>query len=365
MKWNLKRDRTAEPQTPPSSKPSPASRAAAAGWLTFLRELPQPNYGLAVGGLLLIGGGLALAALPPVAQGTRVALYPYTAGGRSETCSSNLRALALALEQYRQDGDGLYPPVEYSLAKAGSKADDAKASKRVTWVTLLGQYDDRRGDFVCPASSLGANEESLGSYGFNPALALRKANEVNDPAQVLLLADRGKRHDLALLPPFASWPAPAGETGSDGSVNAANFLESVNLTFPHPGTGGDAGGSATVLYGDGHVESLAKTVATSATGASSLRDMAPWGGTLVMEAALQRLLAQHPQWQSVAESKGKMDAALLRQAKSGVDEVLALWTQNRSGRRFCGERGIGSGDRTLLLSRCGIARMEFGARFRR
>ena len=75
---------------------------------------------------------------------------------RKTQCSSNLRQIGTAIEMYKQDVDGFYPP-----AQMGSGAS------LLSWPTIIVPYLKNEGVFVCPSGEAGATTKDLGG---NPAV---------------------------------------------------------------------------------------------------------------------------------------------------------------------------------------------------
>ena len=181
------------------------------------RELPLANRIYFAGGSLMLALVFLQIIGPPVVAGVRGAIHPFTAVGKQETCLARLQNLIKALEMYRRDYDGSFPPLEYATADDttsahGKNADkEHKGKSRVTWVRLL-QVQSGAENFLCPTGSSISNEDALSSYGLNPILSTTaartvKMRDVANAGETLLLADRGEQHELALLP-LPGWPAP-------------------------------------------------------------------------------------------------------------------------------------------------------------
>src|SRR5262245_5236714 len=79
---------------------------------------------------VLSGWGAHFALCERTAQ---AAIYPYTEAGKRDTCLSNLKVIALGMQQYLQDYDDRYPVPE-------SPAGIDKTTARMTWVALLQPY---------------------------------------------------------------------------------------------------------------------------------------------------------------------------------------------------------------------------------
>ncbi|HEX8234543.1 MAG TPA: hypothetical protein VF600_01160 [Abditibacteriaceae bacterium] len=270
-------------------------------WWLFIEDLPRLNKGLLSLGTLCIGVGFLKLVGPPVVAATSSVVHPFTVAGKAETCLSHLQSVAQALAQYSGDHDGRFPPLDYQT-KQGSRA---------TWVSLLGQGIDRD-NLLCPVSDTSWNQtDTISSYGLSPVLAGRKRDAVTDAAGTLLLADRADRHDVSLLPPFASWPK---QTKEEENTPA-------NLAFRH-------NYRAAVLYADGHAGS------TSSTG--WLSQASTWGGALLFHTATERLSSRNSALGKVIghlQARDKTAALQVLQqnpkkVRSGTAELLGLWKQN-------------------------------------
>ncbi|MBV9864762.1 MAG: hypothetical protein JO316_05400 [Abitibacteriaceae bacterium] len=284
--------------------------------------MPALNQFLAaVGGLcLLLAFGRAAA--PPLAASARRAYYPYTAAGRQESCLNNLRSLSMALATYAQDNDGRYPFLD---------SQDA-GERRVTWVSILGaraangspEQGAVPNQLLCPAGPAvpGRGTGAISSYGMNPVLAAAKSQEVEEAATAILLADRGTKHDVALLPPYPSWPAySARSAGSGFDPTACNF------DFRHGGESGDAPATG-VTYADGHAGAL--------TPGDWAAETSTWGGSAVLRLARDRLLRRRPETSALLQRLQADDVAGSASYLSGhraalkpvSGDVLALWRLN-------------------------------------
>ena len=66
--------------------------------------------------------------------------------GRSASCQSNLRQIALAMQQYVGDNDGVFPPIFVTVDK------DTPNSKSYDWDELINPYIKSRAIFYCPTN---------------------------------------------------------------------------------------------------------------------------------------------------------------------------------------------------------------------
>lgn len=267
-------------------------------------DLPPLNQLLLGSGAALIALGLLWTVGPPVASGVSsgvtTVIHPYTSEGKEERCQTNLSTLATALSAYRTAHDGHYPQLEQVIQNKGNKP------LRLTWVSQLAD-SAQTSDFQCP-QGVEANGDTISSYGFNAALSGVKADEIPHPDQVIVLADRGSLHDLALLPPLEGWrPASVSTNASNGTSGSDAATSPLNVSAVHDGKIG-------VLFADGHTELK--------TPGDWLNDLQSWGGALVIRQARARLLTFYPLLQRAEDvAKGKGDAAavaVLKDAASGT-----------------------------------------------
>lgn len=114
----------------------------------------QPNIrrdGFTLVEILIVLAILALLAAIAFSVASRV-----REKGRAATCSSHLKQIALAMQQYVQDFDGQYP-------HGGSVGIDQK-----TWPSLLKQYCRDSQIFICPTrQALGGSNAPNGSPQLN------------------------------------------------------------------------------------------------------------------------------------------------------------------------------------------------------
>jgi prepilin-type processing-associated H-X9-DG protein len=275
-------------------------------------DLPLSNQFLLGCGFLLLGALLAYRIAAPISDLSRAAIKPFTVEGQKETCLAHLQSIQQALALYREDHNDRLPLLDY-----GSR------NKRVTWIKAIVEPDAAEnggnsggsisggGSFLCPLDSVPADQRDLvGSYGLNPVLAGATSPQ-SDAASVILLADRGKAHDVSLLPPFVSWPS----TEKEGAK------QSANIAFRH-------GGQAAVLYADGHAD--------TAFAGDWLYQPASWGGPLLQKAALARLQQQNPVLTKMQAGR-RLSATERRQLKRASSSLLSLWKASLQEDKAAGE----------------------------
>jgi hypothetical protein len=275
-------------------------------WFEHLPEINQ--WLLGAGAVCLVLGTFSLVGIPMLSYANaslQTAIHPYTAAGKEEACRSNLQRIAEALNQYRQDYDGKYPPAEY---KSGGQ--------RVTWMKLLRDRGLEADAFKCPANrGTRGNGETTGAYAFNPIFygVAIDSSEGDNTNKMIVVAERSSLHDSSLLPPFSLWgKKPSSEVSPE---------EATNLSPNH------SNNSVAALYIDGHVD-------TQVAG-SWMTDGVTWGGETLRSAGLYRLETQYPllvkiQSQSVASFRNQKQK--LRQS---LDQ-LYLFQKETQGHKFLG-----------------------------
>lgn len=303
----------AVPVAPPSVSPSTSTPrlSSVAKVEEMWAQLPTVNRAFALSGALCLLLPIVCLLVPAIAGATTDAIHPYTAAGRAENCLANLGALHRALGLYATDNEGFYPALDYTRPAAKGKAEE-----RVTWVSLV--RDNAGSEHLqCPSGpGIGGGQGLVSSYALNPVLSLARTADVDNPAETLLLADGGPRHDLSLLPPYPSWPSFAQKIAPLSSDDGAGTL--TNLALRHSGSAG-------AVYADGHAALLA--------GGDWEKEAAAWGGSAVLRRSLARLSTQNA-WskQLITHLKAKEigpAAELLRAHRKDVgplrDGLTALW----------------------------------------
>jgi prepilin-type processing-associated H-X9-DG protein len=140
----------------------------------------------------------------------------------------------------------------------------------------------------------------------------------------MLAADRGDAHDVALLPPFSTWPT------------VANRSTPTNIESRHDG-------KAAVLYADGHAEAQG--------GGNQWQEIMAWGGGWVRHAAMDRLHARHPVFQTLVSTLVRDDRsrALVilrerpREARAATAAFLPLWELSVRGKLALSENADSPG----------------------
>ena len=273
-------------------------------WFAHLPPINQ--WLLGGGGVCLMLGLFCLVGIPILSatgNSIKVAFHPYTAAGKREACLANLQRIGEALNQYRQDYDGKYPPAEYT-----------KGGKRVTWMTLLRERGLDADTFKCPANrSTRGDGETTGGYAFNPVFYGRviETAESGNASRMILVADRDNLYDSNLIPPFGIW--------GKKSANNETTPESTNLSPNHSG-------QVAILYADGHVD----------TQVVDPQDATVWGGEHLRAAGLERLESQYPLLSKIQAAK----ASAFRNQKQKLYqslEQLYLFQKETQGHKFLGD----------------------------
>jgi prepilin-type processing-associated H-X9-DG protein len=270
-------------------------------WFAHLPPINQ--WLLGAGGVCLVLGLVCLIGIPILSatgNSVKVAIHPYTAEGKREACIANLQRIGEALNQYRQDNDGKYPPAEYTTN-----------GKRVTWMTLLRERGLDADTFKCPGNrSTRGDGETTGGYAFNPVF-FGKTIEIkdgDDTGKMILVADRGDVNDSTLLPPFTGWSEKVSSDDKDSNL-AANHS-----------------GQVAILYADGHVD----------TQVVDPQDATTWGGEHLRAAGLESLELQYPLLSRTQTAK----AAAFRNQKQKLYqslEQLYLFQKETRGYKFLGD----------------------------
>jgi prepilin-type N-terminal cleavage/methylation domain-containing protein/prepilin-type processing-associated H-X9-DG protein len=148
-------------------------------------------------------------------------LFPVFAKARDKarqaSCLSNMKQIGLALTQYTQDYDGLYPVV-VSFAVVNNTpylnnwgvdlipGTNATLNSGGTVPSIIGPYVKNNGIFACPSSPVAQSPASAGlGYLLNDLLAGRAEAQLSGVAQTVLVCDSTP----ASANPNA--PAPAGQ----------------------------------------------------------------------------------------------------------------------------------------------------------
>lgn len=77
--------------------------------------------------------------------------------GRAINCTGNLKQIALAMQQYIQDNNGIFPPKSYSSSPGQS----------VQWSDLIVPYVKNPNIFTCPTSKLKLQDKNEDNYAYN------------------------------------------------------------------------------------------------------------------------------------------------------------------------------------------------------
>lgn len=106
-------------------------------------------------------------------------LFPVFAQARSKalqiSCLSNLKQIALAVDMYAQDYDGMYPKPYTDVTNSP------------LWEDVLQPYVRNWQIFYCPAYNASTPYQS---YGWNWYMAFMNQSEVTSPASTIMIGDR-------------------------------------------------------------------------------------------------------------------------------------------------------------------------------
>lgn len=217
-------------------------------------------------------------------------LFPVFAKAREKarqtSCLSNMKQIGLALVQYTQDYDGLYPVV-VSYAVVNNTAvlnnwgvdltngTNATLGVAGTVPSIIGAYVKNTNIFKCPSSSIAPSTTSAGlGYMLNDLIGGRPEAQLSGVAQTILVCDStaatanpnaaGVAGQLTLgvghsiTPPGAgatpgNYPAATPASPAVGDPSAINYasqqFDSADLDDVTRHTEG-----GTFLYGDGHAK---------------------------------------------------------------------------------------------------------------
>ena len=160
--------------------------------------------------------------------------------GRSASCQNNLRQIAMAMQQYVGDNDGIFPP---ALVMADKSISNSKSSH---WDDFIMPYIKSRAIFYCPTnqaeSSWALSGDSLPGYEYN-FLDLNRRDKART-----FLGQHESNFD-ALSDVVLNTDDPIWNENSSG-------LETIETSCgPQPLIDLHSGG-ANFSYGDGHVKWL-------------------------------------------------------------------------------------------------------------
>ncbi len=166
--------------------------------------------------------------------------------GRSASCQSNLRQIALAMQQYVGDNDGTFPAMWFVTDK------DTPKAKMFEWKEVIMPYAKSDAIFRCPSSNVESPNDHVG-YNYN-WLDLNKIvwSPNRDPKKNQIVGQHEANFD-ALADVVLNYDVMA--TKFDGSMVDGREIESS--CGPMPASDLHSGG-ANFAYGDGHVKWLSR-----------------------------------------------------------------------------------------------------------
>jgi prepilin-type processing-associated H-X9-DG protein/prepilin-type N-terminal cleavage/methylation domain-containing protein len=158
--------------------------------------------------------------------------------GRRASCSSNLKQLHSAIQQYVQDNDSHYP-------------------RQANWESATKPYINDLGILICPSQPAhGDHHGIISDYGFN-------ATRFNFIAN---LRAKGAHDSMVVVPTQFVLLEDAGDTENGAPFQTLDFPQSCGVTLF--GSGSASKGYSTVhaeganyLFGDGHVKWLKPEIA--------------------------------------------------------------------------------------------------------
>ena len=194
--------------------------------------------------------------------------------GKDAKCVAGLRQIGVGLMNYVGDNNGNLPRPTIKAAESGLGGDQM-------WSKQLGPYLPQRGNsatapqnivFVCPAANYKGyapanvsstyNSSSAGFYFSSPTSTgsassgpARSLASVEKPAETILVAEGKQAGTSAACTSSLNW------TQASEDLDAGDPDQTANLDFRHSD-------KMNVLYGDGHVGSLAFTHRANVTRAN-------------------------------------------------------------------------------------------------
>jgi hypothetical protein len=179
---------------------------------------------------------------------------------RADTCTTNLRILGRALQQYANDNDGYYPHAWF-----GRDAGPSDAKSNSKWMDVVYPYVKSTKYFQCASDTVSSpyrfrSGTNYGSYIINNAYS-RDDDTYTPPAGVPLSAIQ--QPSLCILLTHgdgnfqAEWPGPE----STPPLTSDAYDRMGEVVYRHPG------GKGCTLFSDGHsgynrleVEAQIKTI---------------------------------------------------------------------------------------------------------
>ncbi len=161
--------------------------------------------------------------------------------GRSASCQNNLRQIAMAMQQYVGDNDGVFPPM---LVMADKSIPNSKSAH---WDDFIMPYLKSRAIFYCPTNQ--AESSWVDTIGDLPGYSYNSFDlNRRDKARKLFLGQHESNFD-ALSDVVLNTDDPIWNENSSG-------LETIETSCgPQPLIDLHSGG-ANFSYGDGHVKWL-------------------------------------------------------------------------------------------------------------
>ena len=173
---------------------------------------------------------------------------------RRASCASNLKQIGLAIIQYTQDYDEVYPPLDYT---------DGNGTV-ITWRWLSNAYTKTAAIYRCPSNPYGgilniSSDNTLFpiSYGANAQVlsggtVIRFLNQVDSPSTLFLVAESNGTLPNEAYPPSDPLVDP-GCTGCFTPTGSHTDLYAGHI------------GRSNWLFADGHVETMRPSVTGNGT----------------------------------------------------------------------------------------------------
>lgn len=154
-----------------------------------------------------------------------VPVYRIALDARNKTvCVAHMKDTVSALALYATDNDNRYP-IAYEMGPNGEPSNPTGGAP-ISWVTLVKRYKAK--PFTCPAAdnlqhskSVDPNDPALfveSSVGFYSAYSGISQNDVDNPNQVVILAETSNHGSFGTYNPVPFKTADGKEVANDGFV---------------------------------------------------------------------------------------------------------------------------------------------------
>ena len=199
---------------------------------------------------------------------------------RKSQCASNLKQLSLAIMQYTQDYDEMYPMGYYGFSASGTS---------LSWATVTQPYIKNSGVFKCPSAPLvtgntpGVTFPVTYAYNYyiggnnNPSGGIMTASlpQVNKPADTVLVADSGTT-PVANVDP-TQWALKLHSTNKHTAWLLVHAGSSTIGFVDYGAPAARHAGISNVVWADGHVKAMKVEKFYLAPGQTSTNPVPPAG----------------------------------------------------------------------------------------